>query len=95
MILPLKVSGPDKKALTDLQETIKSVQAEENPDLTVAAAVLTDWSKSKHAPQIAATVRGDYPDVMIALARRNVKAAAGLHINPRSQLANTGPARAA
>jgi len=76
VILPLKVSGLDKKALTDLQKTIESVQQVENPDLTVAAAVLTDWSKSKHAAQIAATVRRDYPDVMIAPARRNVKAAA-------------------
>ncbi|MDX2692169.1 ParA family protein [Streptomyces ipomoeae] len=76
VILPLKVSGLDKKALVDLQETIKSVWQVENPDLTVAAAVLTDWSKSKHAAQIAATVRRDYPDVMIGPARRNVKAAA-------------------
>ncbi|MEW1725174.1 AAA family ATPase [Streptomyces sp. NPDC093109] len=75
VILPLKVSGLDKKALVDLQETITSVQAVENPDLVVAAAVLTDWSQSKHAAQIAATVRRDYPDVMIAPARRNVKAA--------------------
>lgn len=76
VILPLKVSGLDKKALTDLQKTIESVQQVENPGLTVTAAVLTDWSKSKHAAQIAATVRRDYPDVMIAPARRNVKAAA-------------------
>jgi chromosome partitioning protein len=76
VIMPLRVSALDKKSLTDLQETIKSVQAVENPDLTVVAAVLTDWSKSKHAAQIAATVRRDYPDVMIAPARRNVKAAA-------------------
>ncbi|MEU2380342.1 AAA family ATPase [Streptomyces misionensis] len=74
VILPLKVSALDKASLTDLEKTIESVRQVENPDLKVAAAVLTDWSKSKHAAQIAATVRRDYPDVMIAPARRNVKA---------------------
>ncbi|MEW1551332.1 ParA family protein [Streptomyces tsukubensis] len=75
LILPLKVSGLDRESLADLQETIRSVQSVENPNLTVEAVVLTDWSKSNFATQIAATVRRDYPDVMIAPARRNVKAA--------------------
>jgi chromosome partitioning protein len=75
IILPLKVSALDKEALTDLKKTIEAVQREENPDLFVAASVLTDWSKSNYAAQAAATVRRDYPQVMIAPARRSVKAA--------------------
>lgn len=93
VLLPLKVSGLDKTALTDLQKTIDQVMGMENPDLTVAAAVLTDWSKSHHAAQIAATVRRDYPEVVIAPARRNVKAAAapnyGLPLRALSPQATT------
>ncbi|MGW1037891.1 ParA family protein [Streptomyces antibioticus] len=76
VILPLKVSALDKKALGDLRKTIEGVQEVENPDLFVAAAVMTDWSQSNYVPQIAATLRRDYPDTVIAPARRNVKAAA-------------------
>lgn len=75
VILPMKVSALDKAALSDLQRTIEGVQNVENPDLVVAAAVLTDWSQSNYVPQIAATIRRDHPGAVIAPARRNVKVA--------------------
>ena len=76
VILPMQVSALDKEALSDLKKTIEGVQSVENPDLVVAAAVMTNWSKSNLVPQIAATIRRDYPEAIIAPARRNVKAAA-------------------
>ncbi|MFD5328917.1 ParA family protein [Streptomyces sp. NPDC127092] len=75
VILPLKVSTLDKAALKELKKTIESVQEEENPGLVVAATVMSDWSMSNLVPQIAATIRRDYPGAVIAPARRNVKAA--------------------
>ncbi|MCS0606019.1 AAA family ATPase [Streptomyces sp. LP11] len=93
VILPMQVSALDKEALSDLKRTIEGVQSVENPDLIVAAAVMTNWSMSNLVPQIAATIRRDYPGAIISPARRNVKAAAaparGLPLRALSALATT------
>lgn len=70
-IIPLKASSLDFTGMHALHKTIKSVQ-EDNPDLSILASVITDWSKSWMAAEIAARVRRDYPEAMIGLARHQV-----------------------
>jgi len=74
-IVPLKVGALDKRALRELHRTIREVQEDTNPGLTVAAAVMTAWDKSRFAGQTAAQLRKDYPEAIVATARRNVKVA--------------------
>jgi chromosome partitioning protein len=76
VIVPLKVGALDKKALKELHQTIRAVQDDGNPDLVVAAAVMTSWDKSNYAGIVAATLRRDYPEAIVATARRNVQVAA-------------------
>ncbi|MEU3189523.1 AAA family ATPase [Streptomyces sp. NPDC006992] len=74
-IVPLKVGALDKKALKELHQNIRAVQEDANPGLTVAAAVMTAWDKSRYAGQTAAKLRADYPEAIVATARRNVRVA--------------------
>ncbi|MFJ9412489.1 ParA family protein [Streptomyces sp. NPDC101393] len=76
VIVPLKVGALDRKALTDLHKTIRRVQDDENPELVVAAAVMTSWDKSNYAGLVGAALRRDFPEAIIAPARRNVQVAA-------------------
>lgn len=93
IILPMQVSALDKEALSDLKTTIEGVQKMENPGLVVAAAVMTNWTQSNYAGQIAAVIRRDYPNAAVAPARRNVKVAAaparGLPLRALSAKATT------
>ncbi|MGK4578430.1 ParA family protein [Kitasatospora sp. HPMI-4] len=75
VIVPLKVGALDKKALVELHHTIRAVQEDANPQLQVAAAVMTAWDKSRYAAKVAAQLRRDYPEAIIAPARRSVRAA--------------------
>ncbi|TLQ38962.1 ParA family protein [Streptomyces marianii] len=75
VIVPLKVGALDKKALKELHDTIRAVQDDANPDLFVRAAVMTAWDKSKFAGKVAAQLRTDYPEAIVAPVRRSVKAA--------------------
>ena len=82
-IIPLKASALDFKGMHALQATIRAVQEDANPDLSILAAVLTDWSKSWVAAEIAARVRRDYPEAIIAPARGAVSVTtAGDHCLP-------------
>lgn len=76
VIVPLKVGALDRKALRDLHRTVRRVQEDENPQLVVAAAVMTSWDKSNYAGLVAAALRRDFPEAIIAPARRNVQVAA-------------------
>ncbi|MGW3200152.1 ParA family protein [Streptomyces sp. NPDC001118] len=76
VVVPLKVGALDRKALKDLNRTIRKVQEEENPELVVAAAVMTSWDKSNYAGLVGAALRRDFPEAIIAPARRNVQVAA-------------------
>lgn len=76
VIVPLKVGALDRKALKDLHKTIRRVQEDENPELVVAAAVMTSWDKSNYAGLVGAALRRDFPEAIIAPARRNVQVAA-------------------
>ena len=76
VIVPLKVGALDRKALKDLHKTIRKVQEDENPQLVVAAAVMTAWDKSNYAGLVGAALRRDFPEAIIAPARRNVQVAA-------------------
>lgn len=75
VIVPLKVGALDKSALKELHTTIRAVQEDANPQLVVAAAVMTSWDKSNYAGLVAAQLRRDYPEAVIATARRNVNVA--------------------
>ncbi|CAM5593886.1 ParA family protein [Streptomyces abikoensis] len=74
-IVPLKVGALDKKALRELHQTVRAVQEDANPNLTVAATIMTSWDKSWYAAKTAAQLRADYPEAIVATARRNVKVA--------------------
>ncbi|MEU7206088.1 AAA family ATPase [Streptomyces sp. NPDC045470] len=76
VIVPLKVGALDRKALNDLRETIRTVQDDANPALVVDAAVMTSWDKSNYAGLVGASLRRDFPEAIIAPARRNVQVAA-------------------
>lgn len=76
VIVPLKVGALDKDALKELHATIRAVQEDANPQLAVAAAVMTCFDRSRYAGKVAAQLRRDYPEAVIAPARRNVKVAA-------------------
>ncbi|EDY43220.2 ParA family ATPase [Streptomyces sp. SPB074] len=76
VLVPLRVGALDRKALQDLHRTIRRVQEDENPDLVVAAAVMTSWDKSNYAGLVGASLRRDFPEAIIAPARRNVQVAA-------------------
>lgn len=76
VIVPLRVGALDRKALKDLHKTIRRVQEDENPELVVAAAVMTSWDKSKYAGVVGASLRRDFPEAIVAPARRNVQVAA-------------------
>jgi chromosome partitioning protein len=76
VIVPLKVGVLDRKALKDLHQTIREVQEDGNPQLVVAAAVMTAWDKSNYAGLVGAALRRDFPEAIIAPARRNVQVAA-------------------
>ncbi|MFI1798992.1 ParA family protein [Streptomyces sp. NPDC020379] len=75
VIVPLRVGALDKKALRELHQTIRAVQEDANPQLSVAAAVMTSWDKSRYAGKVAAQLRKDYPEAIVATARRNVRVA--------------------
>jgi chromosome partitioning protein len=74
-VVPLKVGALDAEGLTSLHRTIRAIQEDANPELDVAAAVLTAWDKSWLAAEIAARARRDYPEAIVGPARRSVKAA--------------------
>ncbi|WKK27821.1 AAA family ATPase (plasmid) [Streptomyces olivoreticuli] len=74
-IVPLKVGALDKRALRELHQTVRAVQEDVNPNLTVAATVMTSWDKSWYAAKTAAQLRADYPEAIVATARRSVKVA--------------------
>jgi chromosome partitioning protein len=75
-VIPLKTSSLDFKGMHALQETIRAVQEDTNPDLAIVASVLTEWNKTWMAADIAARVRRDYPEAIIAPARRAASVAA-------------------
>ncbi|WP_055523207.1 ParA family protein [Streptomyces graminilatus] len=76
VVVPLRVGALDRKALQDLHKTIRRVQEDENPELVVAAAVMTSFDQSKYAGLVGAALRRDFPEAIIAPARRNVQVAA-------------------
>ncbi|MEF2530023.1 ParA family protein [Streptomyces sp. CS62] len=76
VIVPLKVGALDKSALRKLAETIRAVQEDANPNLAVVAGVMTGYDRSNYAGVVAATLRRDFPEAIVAAARRNVRVAA-------------------
>ncbi|MFJ5120947.1 ParA family protein [Kitasatospora sp. NPDC088548] len=74
VIIPVNASsGLDIHGVGALQRVIATVQETLNPELRVAAAVLTDFSRSKLARKIGGSLSRAYPDAVILPARTNVK----------------------
>jgi chromosome partitioning protein len=74
VLVPMQVSALDKLGLNSLEETLRATQ-KDYPGLTVRAAVLTGWAKNDFARKLARIVQSQYPEAIIAPARRSVRAA--------------------
>ncbi|MER5352611.1 ParA family protein [Kitasatospora sp. NPDC002551] len=74
VIIPVQAaSGLDVRGAGALNRTIATVQERMNPDLRVAAAVLTDFERSTIARKIGGSLARAYPGAVILPARTNVK----------------------
>ncbi|MFJ1757660.1 ParA family protein [Kitasatospora sp. NPDC088134] len=74
VIIPVKASSIlDMKGVAALQKVVNVVKDTLNPDLRIAAAVLTDFSRSKMTRRIGGSLARAYPDAVILPARTNVK----------------------
>ncbi|MGW5817241.1 ParA family protein [Streptomyces noursei] len=74
IVIPVQAaSGLDVHGAASLNSTIKTVQARMNPDLRVAAVVLTDFERSNLARKIGGRLARAYPDAMMLPARTCVR----------------------
>ena len=74
LVVPVQAaSGLDVRGAASLTQTIKSVRGRLNPDLRVAAAILTDFDRSTLARTIGAKVAKAFPGALVVPARRSVR----------------------
>ncbi|MFE0453050.1 ParA family protein [Streptomyces sp. NPDC058914] len=74
VIIPVQAgSGLDVRGAAALNRTIGTVKQRLNPDLRVAAVILTDFEKSTLARQIGARLARAYPDSVVLPARTNIR----------------------
>ncbi|MFD5589330.1 ParA family protein [Streptomyces sp. NPDC127063] len=74
VIIPVQAaSGLDAVGAAALDATLATVRKRLNPDLRVAAVVLTDFSRSSLARKIGGSFARKYPDAAILPARTNVR----------------------
>ncbi|MGV9277689.1 ParA family protein [Streptomyces griseosporeus] len=74
LIIPVQAaSGLDVVGAAALDQTVRTVKRRLNPDLKVAAIVLTDFTRSSLARKIGGGLARKYPDAVILPARTNVR----------------------
>ncbi|MFF3679872.1 ParA family protein [Streptomyces sp. NPDC002120] len=74
VVIPVQASsGLDVVGMAALNDTIEVVKDRPNPELRVAAVILTDFEKSTLARDIGAAVAAAYPDALLVPARTSVK----------------------
>jgi chromosome partitioning protein len=74
VVVPVQAaSGLDVKGAASLMQTIKKVKARLNPELRIAATILTDFDKSSLARTIGAKMTKAFPGALVVPARRSVR----------------------
>lgn len=73
VIIPLKASGFDLDALTELNKTLALTKTRLAPDLRVAAVLLSEVTKSNLTKAVFDGMCRDYPDALIMGIRQNTK----------------------
>ncbi|MEV4180704.1 ParA family protein [Streptosporangium canum] len=73
VIIPLKASGFDLNALTELNRTLDLTKSRVKPDLQVTAVLLSEVLKSNLTQAVFDAMCGDYPEALIMGIRQSVK----------------------
>ncbi|MFB8443624.1 ParA family protein [Streptomyces niveus] len=74
VVVPVQAaSGLDVKGAASLKTTIKKIQSRLNPELRIAATVLTDFEKSTLARTIGARMVKAFPGSLVVPARQSVR----------------------
>jgi chromosome partitioning protein len=91
LIIPIKPSGLDQDALQELYHTIEQTRAKLNPELTVAAVVLSEAVKSNLTMDFFDQMVADFPDAITMAVRMSVRAREATIMKPPVPLHEYAP----
>ncbi|GAA2702533.1 ParA family protein [Nonomuraea recticatena] len=74
VVIPLKASGFDLDALTELNRTLALTKQRLTPHLQIVAVLLSEVLKSNLTSEVFEALCGDYPDSLVMGVRQSVKA---------------------